>query len=184
MICSHFSIFETLETTLATKKDRQISLWFALILVSLKHWKQRIVQNSKNKGVVICSHFSIFETLETTLATKKDRQISLWFALILVSLKHWKQRNSYQNRSWEVVICSHFSIFETLETTSESCVLAYLGLWFALILVSLKHWKQPSINNNHPTLVVICSHFSIFETLETTFIRHTYIFHSCDLLSF
>ena len=41
--------------------------------------------------VVICSHFSIFGTLETTLSYKLAKQV--------------------------VVICSHFSIFGTLETT-------------------------------------------------------------------
>ena len=74
-------------------------------------------------NVVICSHFSIFETLETT-------------------------REPVMCISVTVVICSHFSIFETLETTC--------------------------INKQYNDKVVICSHFSIFETLETTFTNNRY----------
>ena len=42
--------------------------------------------------VVICSHFSIFEPLETALQTEYNEAAKLWFALILVSLNHWKQQ--------------------------------------------------------------------------------------------
>ena len=117
---------------------------------------------------MICSHFSIFETLETTLIEKTIDTKTLWFALILVSLKHWKQPKLALRRCLEVVICSHFSIFETLETTTEVKHIIILKLWFALILVSLKHWKQLGRENEKMWYVVICSHFSIFETLETT----------------
>ena len=41
--------------------------------------------------VVICSHFSIFGTLETTYVGVGECGVMLWFALILVSLEHWKQ---------------------------------------------------------------------------------------------
>ena len=117
-------------------------LWFALILVSLKHWKQPYWAFNISCLVVICSHFSIFETLETTRYKVGFASATLWFALILVSLKHWKQHWVKEKQNGQVVICSHFSIFETLETTE--CVKHLTGkvLWFALILVSLKHWKQ------------------------------------------
>ena len=42
--------------------------------------------------VVICFHFSIFEPLETAFPQPSCPAISLWFAFILVSLNHWKQR--------------------------------------------------------------------------------------------
>ena len=117
-------------------------MWFALILVSLKHWKQQRVYFRSFTLVVICSHFSIFETLETTTNVPENLVISLWFALILVSLKHWKQLIKTCNYERYVVICSHFSIFETLETTDRYVLWWGKSLWFALILVSLKHWKQ------------------------------------------
>ena len=94
VICSHFSIFETLETTVFSLNAAKAKLWFALILVSLKHWKQRLHERQLPFHVVICSHFSIFETLETTVLLPWRRRNSLWFALILVSLKHWKQPES------------------------------------------------------------------------------------------
>ena len=94
----------------------------------------------------------------------------LWFAFILVSLNHWKQLHTKEVFRTYVVICFHFSIFEPLETTTVFMVVFYDRLWFAFILVSLNHWKQPS--NCYPwvRIVVICFHFSIFEPLETTFI--------------
>ncbi len=36
---------------------------------------------------------------------------------VLVSLEHWKQLDELQEEIKAVVICSHFSIFGTLETT-------------------------------------------------------------------
>ena len=117
-------------------------LWFALILVSLKHWKQLLNSGCNYILVVICSHFSIFETLETTFAPFILMDTKLWFALILVSLKHWKQPLWRNSKEKCVVICSHFSIFETLETTRDIRTTGNSSLWFALILVSLKHWKQ------------------------------------------
>ena len=142
MICSHFSIFETLETTESRRYTPSYTLWFALILVSLKHWKQPVLSWNGSSLVVICSHFSIFETLETTVHSIYIYYFLLWFALILVSLKHWKQLIYNNNLVEKVVICSHFSIFETLETTIWRLQKARTPLWFALILVSLKHWKQ------------------------------------------
>ena len=134
-------------------------MWFALILVSLEHWKQQEKTQVKTDLVVICSHFSIFGTLETTGLFGGSNKAELWFALILVSLEHWKQRTRLSDVGKPVVICSHFSIFGTLETTSETRVIVQNELWFALILVSLEHWKQPS--------------------------RDTYLTsRSCDLLSF
>ena len=117
-------------------------MWFALILVSLKHWKQLLEGWKTTTRVVICSHFSIFETLETTCTENANSDDRLWFALILVSLKHWKQPIESTNCARGVVICSHFSIFETLETTECGKCYECRKLWFALILVSLKHWKQ------------------------------------------
>ena len=142
MICSHFSIFGTLETTKETEKTSAETLWFALILVSLEHWKQHYARVYYVRAVVICSHFSIFGTLETTGDDPKTLPPELWFALILVSLEHWKQPSECLCPQYLVVICSHFSIFGTLETTSEVQVLRVPTLWFALILVSLEHWKQ------------------------------------------
>ena len=66
-------------------------LWFALILVSLEPWKQLKIQIAKEQSVVICSHFSIFGTLETTRFHAFQYTCPLWFALILVSLEPWKQ---------------------------------------------------------------------------------------------
>ena len=134
VICSHFSIFETLETTVFSLNAAKAKLWFALILVSLKHWKQHMAK-------YICP------------------TAQLWFALILVSLKHWKQHTNTKWIEQVVVICSHFSIFETLETTRQPPFTKTAMLWFALILVSLKHWKQR------------CAFITI-------------LFPCCDLLSF
>ena len=41
--------------------------------------------------VVICFQISIFEPLETTLRSLRDKENLLWFAFKLVSLNHWKQ---------------------------------------------------------------------------------------------
>ena len=117
---------------------------------------------------MICFHFSIFEPLETTKNFWLKYINMLWFAFILVSLNHWKQLEEPVGVVTTVVICFHFSIFEPLETTSllSPCILS--TLWFAFILVSLNHWKQPSHYIHLHPFVVICFHFSIFEPLETT----------------
>ena len=167
MICSHFSIFEPLETAWYFLPFAFLLLWFALILVSLNHWKQRCREPARLGFVVICSHFSIFEPLETALYLVPEEDVQLWFALILVSLNHWKQRQREHNQKREVVICSHFSIFEPLETASGLWKDYPYMLWFALILVSLNHWKQLFKSKCNVHAVVICSHFSIFEPLET-----------------
>ena len=65
------------------------------------------------------------------------------------------------------MICFHFSIFEPLETALKSCNTLKNKLWFAFILVSLNHWKQPMQQVWLCDYVVICFHFSIFEPLET-----------------
>ena len=159
MICFHFSIFESLETTRETTEILGNLLWFAFILVSLNHWKQPKYLHNIYYFVVICFHFSIFESLETTKSNESRLCNWLWFAFILVSLNHWKQPTCPDNNTRIVVICFHFSIFESLETTAEAASTNAFALWFAFILVSLNHWKQ------HPKCV---------DTL----------FAGCDLLSF
>ena len=116
---------------------------------------------------MICFHFSIFEPLETAIRHRIASLKRLWFAFILVSLNHWKQQ--YQTLHWLllVVICFHFSIFEPLETAGSRFCNRCIELWFAFILVSLNHWKQPVTSAFRTEAVVICFHFSIFEPLET-----------------
>ena len=159
---------------------------------------------------MICFHFSIFEPLETAEYRTACVQPRLWFAFILVSLNHWKQHNVQWAKFFGVVICFHFSIFEPLETADLSDY-NYTGkLWFAFILVSLNHWKQPTVEMAREFYVVICFHFSIFEPLETACglicwrmielwfafilvslnhwkqrrISKAFAYSSCDLLSF
>ena len=142
MICFHFSIFEPLETAFSTEAEREIELWFAFILVSLNHWKQLYRYILLFLYVVICFHFSIFEPLETARQIMTHWVHQLWFAFILVSLNHWKQRDDFGDVPYLVVICFHFSIFEPLETALEKVPRLSCQLWFAFILVSLNHWKQ------------------------------------------
>ena len=168
MICFHFSIFEPLETTPTVCLPQEHQLWFAFILVSLNHWKQPSPSLPEPFPVVICFHFSIFEPLETTGLERCSGEVKLWFAFILVSLNHWKQHEKEPLGNYSVVICFHFSIFEPLETTLGASLQFICGLWFAFILVSLNHWKQPNLGNQTRENVVICFHFSIFEPLETT----------------
>ena len=118
-------------------------LWFAFILVSLNHWKQQNEPIIFWYTVVICFHFSIFEPLETARKQVKWWVRLLWFAFILVSLNHWKQPYLNTENSNSVVICFHFSIFEPLETAENMKAEQFAPLWFAFILVSLNHWKQP-----------------------------------------
>ena len=118
--------------------------------------------------VVICFHFSIFVPLETTLPVIVVRITELWFAFILVSLFHWKQLSGELFTIGSVVICFHFSIFVPLETTLLGGKYNSILLWFAFILVSLFHWKQPCLLPSYHATVVICFHFSIFVPLETT----------------
>ena len=118
VICFHFSIFEPLETArvgwtvlmpllwfafilvslnhwkqlIAKATFTRMELWFAFILVSLNHWKQRSNILQVRATVVICFHFSIFEPLETAERYLCHPLPWLWFAFILVSLNHWKQR--------------------------------------------------------------------------------------------
>ena len=119
-------------------------MWFAFILVSLNHWKQPIWNRILDLIVVICFHFSIFEPLETAIFWPLARAYVLWFAFILVSLNHWKQHLFIFFSFWLVVICFHFSIFEPLETAVPFEERDLTLLWFAFILVSLNHWKQPN----------------------------------------
>ena len=97
-------------------------------------------------AVVICFHFSIFEPLETAFPFIVYCVILLWFAFILVSLNHWKQRDKMGYLHPSVVICFHFSIFEPLETAGGIYGTRPDGLWFAFILVSLNHWKQRQLS--------------------------------------
>ena len=92
--------------------------------------------------VVICFHFSIFESLETTPKHTRSAENTLWFAFILVSLNHWRQQDFPFPLQNLVVICFHFSIFESLETTIDCLIICFEQLWFAFILVSLNHWRQ------------------------------------------
>ena len=119
---------------------------------------------------MICFHFSIFEPLETAITRRGNYSAKLWFAFILVSLNHWKQLQNKEHSSRYVVICFHFSIFEPLETATCNELRGVKKLWFAFILVSLNHWKQPSKEDATEQHVVICFHFSIFEPLETAVI--------------
>ena len=145
VICFQISIFEPLETTWAWIWSYVYRLWFAFKLVSLNHWKQQTWMQQVPILVVICFQISIFEPLETTVWQTENAIIQLWFAFKLVSLNHWKQRNWYDKKIFLVVICFQISIFEPLETTNAIIVSIRRLLWFAFKLVSLNHWKQPSV---------------------------------------
>ena len=142
VICFQISIFEPLETTMKEKPIELIKLWFAFKLVSLNHWKQRLIPVRMPLPVVICFQISIFEPLETTPDRRGVGRKKLWFAFKLVSLNHWKQPFVSLNIPHYVVICFQISIFEPLETTSGRLMSAQEALWFAFKLVSLNHWKQ------------------------------------------
>ena len=139
-----------------------LRLWFAFILVSLIHWKQRRNGWNSWNRVVICFHFSIFDPLETASSFITAFFVVLWFAFILVSLIHWKQRWYDCHVVW---ICCDllWSIGNSFKRKENYMEL----LWLAFILVSLIHWKQLSCVNTFFVLVVICFHFSIFDPLET-----------------
>ena len=91
VICFQISIFEPLETTVPFGYITGQLLWFAFKLVSLNHWKQLRCYMLGQAIVVICFQISIFEPLETTIASDNLVQEALWFAFKLVSLNHWKQ---------------------------------------------------------------------------------------------
>ena len=147
VICFHFSNFEPLETALWWWAYAYRQLWFAFILVTLSHWKQQLKELYGRLRVVICFHFSNFEPLETASPQWRIHGCSLWFAFILVTLSHWKQRSKYGWSIEAVVICFHFSNFEPLETASWSFTWYLERLWFAFILVTLSHWKQHQQEN-------------------------------------
>ena len=142
MICFHFSNFEPLETASYNIIKLFKLLWFAFILVTLSHWKQRRNEIEIKTQVVICFHFSNFEPLETAWLLVRLFVNVLWFAFILVTLSHWKQQVVLFVPKSSVVICFHFSNFEPLETARTIHVLHVYVLWFAFILVTLSHWKQ------------------------------------------
>ena len=142
VICFQISIFEPLETTPLMSRWTNLSLWFAFKLVSLNHWKQRMIQEKQRALVVICFQISIFEPLETTMEHQLYSRKELWFAFKLVSLNHWKQHKPALDGIGYVVICFQISIFEPLETTIGYHYVIRLELWFAFKLVSLNHWKQ------------------------------------------
>ena len=144
VICFHFSNFEPLETAWLGKRGITKELWFAFILVTLSHWKQLYYTFFYCVYVVICFHFSNFEPLETAGFHDTTPLCKLWFAFILVTLSHWKQRHLLNTLPLPVVICFHFSNFEPLETACVSKIYTHSMLWFAFILVTLSHWKQQS----------------------------------------
>ena len=94
VICFQISIFEPLETTDVAFVWYPPPLWFAFKLVSLNHWKQLTAMLKCEVDVVICFQISIFEPLETTSFRSTAGSLPLWFAFKLVSLNHWKQRQS------------------------------------------------------------------------------------------
>ena len=142
MICFRISIFEPLKTTCIAYSCEVNGLWFAFELVSLNHWKQRIIKITIEPAVVICFRISIFEPLKTTFAITLGKDSSLWFAFELVSLNHWKQLIGQLCEHITVVICFRISIFEPLKTTWWAWWRSNRELWFAFELVSLNHWKQ------------------------------------------
>ena len=158
-------------------------MWFAFKLVSLNHWKQRMLRIVIHLSVVICFQISIFEPLETTEWNKYTKQIQLWFAFKLVSLNHWKQLQNSARNSNGVVICFQISIFEPLETTLGWRILTPLSLWFAFKLVSLNHWKQLYHDKEHiyqlwfAFKLVSLNHWKQLQCIRQTQGR------SCDLLS-
>ena len=143
MICSQISIFEPLKTIFPFGTTLLPRLWFALKLVSLNHWKQFYKDGYYMRWelwfalkLVSLNHWKQFY---------KDgyyMRWELWFALKLVSLNHWKQCSTSSLPSASVVICSQISIFEPLKTICLRRYIQIVGLWFALKLVSLNHWKQ------------------------------------------
>ena len=169
---------------------------------------------------MICFHFTIFVVLTTTNKRHVSYTYSLWFAFILLSLSYWQQLSNYRQKVKDscdllsfyylcrtdnngrgifkkldmVVICFHFTIFVVLTTTSWACLLPWIELWFAFILLSLSYWQQPALRAGFPrrgcdllsfyylcrtdnnsiksssfcATVVICFHFTIFVVLTTT----------------
>ena len=117
VICFRISIFEPLKTTATGHILQNVPLWFAFELVSLNHWKQLSSNLHDQLLVVICFRISIFEPLKTTHAENATNAGKLWFAFELVSLNHWKQRDSAPLIYTPVVICFRISIFEPLKTT-------------------------------------------------------------------
>ena len=118
VICFQISIFELLETTRKERLKRNKLLWFAFKSVYLNYWKQLFrnavsfeygcdllsnqyiwttgnncyLSENTTISVVICFQISIFELLETTVATTVLRRVMLWFAFKSVYLNYWKQR--------------------------------------------------------------------------------------------
>ena len=142
MICFQISIFEPLKTTSLITGVVNRGLWFAFKLVSLNHWKQRLLFRKPERKVVICFQISIFEPLKTTNRCQRNLNFRLWFAFKLVSLNHWKQLLYWWTAREYVVICFQISIFEPLKTTIMAEKKQPIPLWFAFKLVSLNHWKQ------------------------------------------
>ena len=143
MICFQISIFEPLKTAMIWARGSSGQLWFAFKLVSLNHWKQRVIVKEVHECVVICFQISIFEPLKTASFLSANPNVRLWFAFKLVSLNHWKQPWRYGRKSGYVVICFQISIFEPLKTAYNPEGAVTPTLWFAFKLVSLNHWKQP-----------------------------------------
>ena len=72
------------------------------------------------------------------------------------------------------MICFQISIFEPLNTASNTKRKVKHWLWFAFKLVSLSHWIQLSDGQLTMDMVVICFQISIFEPLNTAYYYYYY----------
>ena len=70
------------------------------ILIKIHYLWKTNTHTDTHTHVVICFHFSIFEPLETAMWICYRHYRGLWFAFILVSLNHWKQRTTVWRLYW------------------------------------------------------------------------------------
>ena len=99
------------------------------------------------KSVVICFKFSNFAYANTVLTLLVKTQMSLLFALNLVTLLMQIQFKSFRQRSNEVVICFKFSNFAYANTVLMFDLLLHYKLLFALNLVTLLMQIQFEFDN-------------------------------------